>query len=102
MAQQADNNDTKFNALRNEFDDLQIEEKAAFLIESGFSFLTHGVDSMVRLIRNEMDNMASGSSEASDEVDVEEEEGVAEDSNFAKDIASEDDSDNAEPDGENA
>ena len=97
MAQQADNNDTKFKALRNDFDDLQIEEKAAFLIESGFSFLTHGVDSMVRFIRNEVDNMTSGSSEESEEDEVEEA-SVAEDSDFAKDIATEDDSDNAEAD----
>ena len=89
MEKQAEQRDEKFSSLRNEFDDLKIEEKAAFLVESGFSFLTHGIESVVQYIREEVDNMASGSKESSGGGT-----GVPEDSEFAKEIAEEDGSDN--------
>ena len=90
MAHQAENSEDKFRTLRNEFDDLQIEKKATFLLESGISFLTHGIDSITRFVQDEFNKMASDAGDNS----ADEERSVADDSEFARDIADEDDSDN--------
>ena len=54
MAQQTDKSDQKYRSLRNDFDNLQLEEKAVFLIESGLSLFIHGIESLTTLVRDEV------------------------------------------------
>ena len=50
MAAKANNttgkNNEKYRQARDEFDALKIEEKAIFLVESAFSMLAHGIESV--------------------------------------------------------
>ena len=58
MAQQTDKSDQKYRSLRDDFDNLQLEEKAVFLIESGLSMFIHGIESLTTLVRDEINKMA--------------------------------------------
>lgn len=42
----ADKNKEQYRQARDEFDALKIEEKAVFLVESAFSMLAHGIESV--------------------------------------------------------
>ena len=63
MAEQTEKDGQKYRSLRNEFDDLQLEEKAVFLIESGLSLLIHSVESLTHFVRDEINKMAEGDEE---------------------------------------
>ena len=60
MAKQAEKDDQNYRSLRNEFDNLQLEEKAVFLIESGLSLFIHSVESLTHFVRDEINKMADG------------------------------------------
>ena len=67
MAEQTEKDGQKYRSLRNEFDDLQLEEKAVFLIESGLSLLIHSVESLTHFVRDEINKMADGDEEKTEE-----------------------------------
>lgn len=67
MAKQTENDDHNYRSLRNEFDNLQLEEKAVFLVESGFSLLIHSVESLTHFVRDEINKMADGEKEEPEE-----------------------------------
>ena len=64
MAKQSEKSDQKYRSLRNEFDDLQLEEKAVFLIESGLSLFIHSIESLTSFVRDEINKMADGNTTA--------------------------------------
>ena len=67
MAEQTEKEGQKYRSLRNEFDGLQLEEKAVFLIESGLSLLIHSVESLTHFVRDEINKMADGDKENAEE-----------------------------------
>jgi|GEM_PF-6516982 len=67
MAEQTEKDGQKYRSLRNEFDDLQLEEKAVFLIESGLSLLIHSVESLTHFVRDEINKMADGDKDKAEE-----------------------------------
>ena len=72
MAQQTDKSDQKYRSLRKEFDDLQLEEKAVFLIESGLSLFIHSVESLTHFVREEVNKMADGEKDKEESKDKQE------------------------------
>lgn len=57
MAEKAKNNKEQYRQARDEFDSLKIEEKAIFLVESTFSMLAHGIESIGNVFSEQINNM---------------------------------------------
>lgn len=69
MAKQTDKSDQQYRSLRDEFDNLQLEEKAVFLIESGLSLFIHGIESLTHFVRDEVNKMTEDDKEPEKEAD---------------------------------
>ncbi len=54
MAEQTKNTREEYRQARDRFDSLKIEEKAIFLVESAFSMLAHGIESLGNLFSEQI------------------------------------------------
>ncbi len=57
MAENAKNNKEHYHQVRDEFDSLKIEEKAAFLVESTFSMLVHGIEAVGKVFSEQINKV---------------------------------------------
>ena len=102
MAEQSQGTDQNYKKLRSEFDHLQLEEKAVFLIESGLSLVIHGLDSLVTFIRDEVNKVMENEEETSHNEAAEESEATSSTDVGSEDESNKDDSseeDNKDDDG---
>ena len=64
MATQNKENNEQYRKAREEFNDLKIEEKAIFLVESAFSMLAHGIEAVGNVFSEQIDKVYESEEEA--------------------------------------
>ncbi len=64
MAEKAKNNREQYRQARDEFDSLNIEEKAIFLVESTFSMLAHGIEAVGTVFSEQINKVYQDEEEA--------------------------------------
>ncbi len=57
MAEQTKKNREEYRQARDQFDSLKIEEKAIFMVESAFSMLAYGIESLGNLFSEQINKV---------------------------------------------
>ena len=66
MAEKEKNNKEQYRQARDEFDALKIEEKAVFLVESTFSMVAHGIESIGTVFSDQINTIFRDEDSAED------------------------------------